>query len=64
MAINPLCDICGQELHDYGAILLSPPVNGKVDKFHICTSCYASIRQNIQPISQIEAKITTDKPKS
>lgn len=63
MAITPRCDICDQELQDYGAILLSPPVNGKVDKFHICTLCYAPIRQQIKKSGQTEAKITTDNPK-
>lgn len=41
MAITPTCDICGKELKDFGAIVLSPPdKQGMVDKFHVCQTCY------------------------
>ncbi len=44
MAIQPKCDKCGQELTEFGAILLSPPnQDGEVKKFHLCTSCYEDI---------------------
>jgi hypothetical protein len=39
--INPLCDKCGNELNEFGAILLSPPdSNDEHLKSHICVSCY------------------------
>ena len=41
--INPKCSVCGKELEDYGAIILSPPENNKVIKNHICKKCYNSI---------------------
>ncbi len=41
MALTPTCDICGKELTDFGAIVLSPPdEHGAVDKFHVCQACY------------------------
>lgn len=40
MAINPKCDKCGMELTEFGAILLSPPENNMVRKFHLCKECY------------------------
>lgn len=43
--IAPKCDVtwCGDELDDYGAILLSPPKNGAVVKLHLCKHCYDRI---------------------
>ena len=39
--IKPICSLCGKELDDFGAILLSPPDdNHKVEKYHICKLCY------------------------
>ena len=44
MAIKPVCDKCGQELAEYGGILLSPPdKHGKVYKYHLCVACYEKI---------------------
>lgn len=41
MAITPTCDKCGEELRDFGGILLSPPNDGDmVKKYHICKVCY------------------------
>lgn len=41
MAIKPKCDKCGDELVEFGAILLSPPdEESTVKKFHICKKCY------------------------
>ncbi|MFC1696903.1 hypothetical protein ACFL1H_01095 [Nanoarchaeota archaeon] len=41
--IKPICDKCKKELDDFGAILLSPPVENNVKKFHICKECYNDI---------------------
>lgn len=44
MAIKPTCDFCKEELLDFGGILLSPPDNdSRVDKLHVCKSCYAKL---------------------
>ncbi|HEY9480657.1 MAG TPA: hypothetical protein VIR98_00290 [Candidatus Paceibacterota bacterium] len=50
MAISPSCDKCGKELLEFGAILLSPPSpDNKVDKFHICKSCYDEFLKELKP---------------
>ena len=42
--IDPKCNRCGDELEEFGAILLSPPdEDGKVRKDHLCVDCYNSI---------------------
>lgn len=42
--IAPKCDKCHEELTEFGGILLSPPnKENKVDKFHLCVSCYQFI---------------------
>lgn len=38
--IDPRCDICGEELKEFGAILLSPPNDINVNKYHICIKCF------------------------
>lgn len=44
MAIKPKCNMCGIELKEYGAILLSPPdSNDSVKKYHICAQCFERI---------------------
>jgi len=43
MAIKPICDMCKQELTDFGGILFSPPQGHDVKKYHLCKSCYAKI---------------------
>ena len=44
MAIKPMCDQCGNELSEFGAIILSPPNNkNMVQKFHLCTDCYKKL---------------------
>ncbi len=60
MAINPTCDMCKKELVDFGGLLFSPPeqsVDGqtsnvashtpvsKVEKYHICKSCWIKVRK-------------------
>lgn len=51
MSISPICDICHEQLLDYGAIVLSPPEggcgSGFVYKFHVCQNCY---NNHIQPL--------------
>lgn len=49
MAIKPKCNKCGEELDEFGAILLSPPdENNKVRKFHICKDCYYEISEDLK----------------
>ncbi len=49
MAINPKCDMCGNELTEFGAILLSPPDDAStVKKFHICVNCYAKLLEKMK----------------
>lgn len=45
--LRPKCDFknCGSKLKEYGAILFGPPKRGKVNKFHICRSCYKNLRK-------------------
>jgi hypothetical protein len=41
MAIRPVCDKCGKELDEFGALIMSPPDRkGGIRKFHICVKCY------------------------
>ena len=48
MAINPICDKCGLELEEFGAILLSPPdADQKVRKIHLCKKCYKQIEKTL-----------------
>lgn len=46
--ISPKCDKCKEELEEFGAIILSPPIfpgdstpllEGLTYKFHICRKC-------------------------
>ena len=49
MAIQPICDKCGKELIEFGAILLSPPdTEDTVTKFHVCTECYEEIMSEFE----------------
>ena len=51
--IAPLCDKCGSELNDFGAIIFSPPIviqnvkdnqtRNVTEKFHICLDCWKNI---------------------
>jgi len=44
MAISPTCNNCGEELTEFGAVLLSPPNSkSEVKKFHLCVNCYKNI---------------------
>ena len=47
MAIEPLCDICDNELKEFGGILCSPENDsGLRKKMHICVGCYGNIEQS------------------
>lgn len=49
MAINPMCDMCGQELTEFGAILFSPPdAQSSVKKYHICKHCYNDLLKQME----------------
>jgi len=48
MAIKPKCDKCGQELKEFGGILLSPPKGRIVKKFHLCKNCYREIHRDLK----------------
>jgi len=51
MAIKPICDKCGLELTDFGAILFSPPdAQSKVLKLHVCKPCYAELLKEFKRI--------------
>jgi hypothetical protein len=44
MAIKPICDMCGKELEEFGAIVLSPPDEANsVKKYHLCVECYQKL---------------------
>lgn len=48
MAIQPKCDKCGEELTEFGGILLSPPNDqGDVKKFHLCSQCYQAFANEL-----------------
>jgi len=40
MAISPPCAKCDKELEEFGAIVVSPPLGGTHDKYHLCVVCY------------------------
>jgi len=41
MTIKPICDKCGNELTEFGALLFSPPDDsGITKKWHLCKTCY------------------------
>ncbi len=49
MPIKPTCDKCGEELQDFGGILLSPPDSkGMVKKFHLCIKCYEKMSAELK----------------
>jgi len=46
--IKLVCDICGKELEDFGALLFSPPdEKGNVKKEHICKECYSKLKEKM-----------------
>lgn len=48
--INPVCNRCGKELNEFGAILLSPPEGDSVKKMHLCLACYSSVIKDFSKI--------------
>lgn len=52
--IKPICDKCGKELKEFGALLFSPPflvvpnAQPTVDKYHICNKCWLLILKFIK----------------
>jgi hypothetical protein len=48
MAIKPTCDMCGEELKEFGGILLSPPQGILVKKFHLCVDCYTKVAGQLE----------------
>lgn len=58
MAIRPKCDMCGEELTKFGAILFSPPdEESKTLKLHVCVGCYKNI------LKKFKHKPSSPKPK-
>ncbi len=58
MAISPKCDFCKKELTQTGGLLFSPPTKeGKVQKYHVCRSCFRKLiritRWSVQEIEDI-----------
>lgn len=46
--IAPICNVCQEELSDYGALILSPPdIKSFVRKYHIYKPCYEKIESLI-----------------
>lgn len=57
--IEPKCDNCGDELKEFGGILLSPPdKENKVVKDHLCITCYETIKNNFDLVDVSEPKLT------
>lgn len=48
MVIDPICDKCGKQLNEFGAVLLSPPdKENNVKKFNICKDCYGNYANSL-----------------
>lgn len=45
MGIKPICDKCGDELIEPGALMFGPPQsdNGMVSKWHLCRPCWRMV---------------------
>lgn len=58
--INPICDFCGHELFNFGALLFSPPdKDSTVKKYHICAKCFSKIEED----KYVRRRKPVDKPK-
>ena len=40
-----VCDFCGEEMTDLGALLFSPPYQGMTWKYHMCKKCYKRMKE-------------------
>lgn len=50
MSISPICEMCGKEINEFGALVFSPPdKNNTVKKHHICKDCYKKGVIKIKP---------------
>lgn len=46
MAIEPVCDRCGEKLESFGGLVFSPPSEkNEVRKFHVCVDCYGRVEE-------------------
>ena len=46
--MKPKCNICTEELKEFGAILLSPPDDEDlVKKYHICKKCFKKLEKRL-----------------
>ena len=41
--MNVVCEVCGQELKEPGALVFGPPVGNVVAKAHVCCRCYPGL---------------------
>ena len=44
--MNIICDICGSQLTEQGALLVSPPIDKTCTKIHICVDCFKKMLDN------------------
>ena len=59
--IKPICDVCENELDDYGALLFSPPnESGCCVKRHICKGCYIKLLEYIDTSIRMTSKQQRD----
>ena len=46
MSIAPICDFCGNELMEPGALIFGPPASvvrvSDVAKYHVCVACFVA----------------------
>lgn len=51
------CAECGCELDEPGALMFGPPVDGRVEKFHVCVACW---RPPTDPVGVALAVVVPD----
>ncbi len=56
------CCLCGNDLENPGALAFSPPVNGGVDKYHICTSCWKVRVRPVLEFRKLSAELLSHVP--
>jgi len=53
--IKPICDRCGKELEEFGALLFSPPdEDDKVIKYHLCKKCFNALASDFKVHEDLE----------